>query len=96
MGTNIEVPCIDGGRAKVKIPAGTQHGKQLRLKDKGMPILRRASFGDLYIRIIPEIPVSLSKKQKELLEEFKQIENSKISPSIKSFIEKTKKFWKSS
>ena len=93
LGTNIEVPCIDGGKAKVKIPAGTQHGKQLRLKDKGMPILRRTSCGDLYIRIIPEIPVSLTKRQKELLEEFKEIENSKISPSIKSFFEKTKKFW---
>ena len=95
LGTAIEVPCINGSKVNVKIPAGTQHGKQLRLKDKGMPILRRSSFGDLYIRIIPEVPVSLSKAQKELLEEFKKLENSKTSPSIKSFIEKTKKFWSS-
>ena len=95
LGTTVEVPCINGSKVSVKIPAGTQHGKQLRLKDKGMPILRRNSFGDLYIRIIPEVPVSLSKAQKELLEEFKKLENSKTSPSIKSFIEKTKKFWSS-
>ena len=93
LGTAIEVPCINGSKVNVKIPAGTQHGKQLRLKDKGMPILRRSSFGDLYIRIIPEVPVSLSKRQRELLEEFKNLENTKLSPTIKSFLEKAKKFW---
>ena len=93
LGTAIEVPCINGSKVNVKIPAGTQHGKQLRLKDKGMPILRRSSFGDLYIRIIPEVPVSLSKRQRELLEEFKNLENTKLSPTIKSFFEKAKKFW---
>ena len=93
LGATIEVPCIDGSKVNVKIPAGTQHGKQLRLKDKGMPILRRSSLGDLYIRIIPEVPVSLSKRQKELLEEFKKIENIKLSPTIKNFFEKAKKFW---
>jgi molecular chaperone DnaJ len=93
LGTTIEVPCINGSKVNVKIPSGTQYGKQLRLKDKGMPILRRSSFGDLYIRIIPEVPVSLSKRQKELLEEFKELENIKLSPTIKSFFEKAKKFW---
>ena len=93
LGTTIEVPCINGSKVNVKIPAGTQYGKQLRLKDKGMPILRRSSFGDLYIRIIPEVPVSLSKRQKELLEEFKELEKIKLSPTIKSFFEKAKRFW---
>ena len=93
LGTSIEVPSISGSKINVKIPAGTQYGKQLRLKDKGMPILRRSSFGDLYIRIIPEVPISLSKRQKELLEEFKELENTKLSPTIKSFFEKAKKFW---
>jgi len=96
LGATIEVPCIDGSKVKVKIPAGTQYGKQLRLKEKGMPILRRNSYGDLYIRIIPEVPVSLTKRQKEILEEFKELENTKISPTIKSFFEKAKKFWSSS
>jgi len=93
LGTTIEVPCISGSKVNVKIPAGTQYGKQLRLKDKGMPILRRSSLGDLYIRIIPEVPISLSKKQKELLEEFKELEKIKLSPTIKNFFDKAKKFW---
>ena len=95
LGATIEVPCIDGSKVKIKIPNGTQYGKQLRLKEKGMPILRRNSYGDLYIRIIPEVPVSLTKRQKEILEEFKELENTKISPTIKSFFEKAKKFWSS-
>jgi molecular chaperone DnaJ len=93
LGTSVEVPSIDGGKSKIKIPAGTQHGKQFRLKGKGMPILRRNIFGDLYIRIITEVPISLTKKQKELLEEFKKLEDSKVSPVIKNFFEKAKKFW---
>ena len=93
LGATIEIPCVDGGKVNIKIPAGAQHGKQLRLKDKGMPILRKSSYGDLYIKIIPEVPASLSKKQKELLEKFKELENTKLSPTIKNFFEKTKKFW---
>ncbi len=93
LGTAIEVPLIDGGRSKIKIPPGTQHGKQLRLRNKGMPILKKSIFGDLYIRIITEVPVSLTRKQKELLEEFKKLEDSKSSPIIKGFFEKAKKFW---
>jgi molecular chaperone DnaJ len=93
LGTTVEVPSIDGGKSKIKIPAGTQHGKQFRLKGKGMPILRRSSNGDLYIRIITEVPVSLSKKQKEILEEFKKLEEAKPNPVIKNFFDKAKKFW---
>ena len=93
LGTTVEVPSIDGGRSKIKIPAGTQHGKQFRLKGKGMPVIRRSTLGDLYIRIITEVPVSLSKRQKEILEEFKKLEEAKPNPVIKSFFEKAKKFW---
>jgi len=93
LGTTVEVPSIDGGRSKIKIPAGTQHGKQFRLKGKGMPVLRRSIFGDLYIRIITEVPISLSKRQKEILEEFKKLEETKPNPMIKTFFEKAKKFW---
>ncbi len=94
LGTTVEVPSIDGGKTKIKIPSGTQSGKQLRLKGKGMPILRRNLLGDLYIRIITEVPTSLSKRQKELLTEFKTLEDTKSNPLIKSFFEKAKKFWK--
>ena len=93
-GTTVEVPTIDGGKSKVKIPAGTQNGKQFRLRDKGMPIMRSKGFGDLYIRAITEVPVSLTKEQKNLLEKFKELEDSKTNPTIKNFFEKAKKFWK--
>ena len=94
LGTTVEVPSIDGGKTKIKIPSGTQSGKQLRLKGKGMPILRRNISGDLYIRIVTEVPTSLTKRQKELLSEFKNLEDTKSNPLIKSFFEKARKFWK--
>ncbi len=95
LGTVVEVPTIGGGKAKVKIPTGTQTGKQFRLKDKGMPIMRSKEYGDLYIRIITEVPISLNKEQKELLEKFRTLENNKTTPNIRNFFEKAKNFWKS-
>ena len=95
LGTTVEVPTIDGEKAKVKIPAGTQNGKQFRLRGKGMPIIRDKDYGDLYIRAVTEVPVSLNKEQKNLLEQFKKLENTKTNPSIKNFFEKAKRFWKS-
>ena len=93
LGTEIEVPTIDGGKAKVKIPAGTQNGKQLRLKEKGMSNLRSENIGDLYLEINVIVPENLSKEQKKLLEEFKHIENSENTSEIKNFFNKAKKFW---
>ena len=95
LGANAEVPTIDGGRTKVKIPAGTQNGKQFRLKGKGMPMMRTKNYGDLYIRAITEVPVSLSKEQKNLLEQFKKLEDAKTNPIMKDFFKKAKRFWKS-
>mgnify|MGYP001251591556 FL=1 len=94
LGATVEVPTIDGGKAKVKIPSGTQNGKQFRLKGKGMPMMRNRNYGDLYIQAITEVPISLTKEQKKLLEEFKKLEDTKTTPSIKNFFEKAKKFWK--
>ena len=94
LGTVLEVPTIGGGKAKVKIPAGTQAGKQFRLRNKGMPIMRSRDYGDLYIRVITEVPNSLSKEQKELLEKFRTLENNKTTPNIRNFFEKAKNFWK--
>ena len=94
LGATIEVPTIDGGKAKVKIPAGTQNGKQFRLKEKGMPLMRNSGYGDLYIRALTEVPVSLTKEQKILLEKFKKLEDTKTNPIMKEFFEKAKKFWK--
>ena len=93
LGTTIEIPTIDGRKAKIKIPAGTQSGKQLRLKGKGMPYIRGSGYGDLYVQLNTEVLISLNKEQKELLEKFRQIENEKSNPSIKKFFEKAKNFW---
>ena len=94
LGTTIEIPIIDGGKAKIKIPDGTQNGKQFRLKGKGMPYMRGSGNGDLYVQINTEVPISLNKAQKELLEKFREIENEKSNPSIKKFFQKAKSFWK--
>ena len=94
LGTSIEIPTIDGGKAKIKIPQGTQSGKQFRLKSKGMPFMRGSGNGDLYVQVNTEVPISLNKEQKELLEKFREIENEKSNPSIKKFFQKAKSFWK--
>ncbi len=94
LGTSIEIPTIDGGKAKIKIPPGTQSGKQFRLRGKGMPYMRENGMGDLYIQVNTEVPISLNKEQKELLEKFREIENEKSNPSIKKFFQKAKSFWK--
>ena len=95
LGTTIEIPTIDGKKAKIKIPDGTQDGKQFRLKGKGMPFMRRGDYGDLYVQVKTEVPVYLNKEQKDLLERFRKIENEKSNPSIRKFFEKAKSFWKS-
>ncbi len=94
LGTTIEIPTIDGGKAKIKIPDGTQNGKQFRLRGKGMPYIRGSGNGDLYVQVNTEVPISLNKEQKELLEKFREIENEKSNPSIKKFFQKAKNFWK--
>jgi len=94
LGATVEVPTIDGGKAKVKIPAGTQNGKQFRLKGKGMPMMRNKNYGDLYIQAITEVPVSLTREQKSLLEQFKKLEDTKTNPIMKDFFEKAKRFWR--
>jgi molecular chaperone DnaJ len=94
LGAEIEVPTIDGGKSKVKIPEGTQSGKQFRLKGKGMPILRENDFGDLYLETNVIIPETLSKEQRELLLKFKSLEDPDNNSEIKNFFNKAKKFYK--
>ena len=93
IGNELEVPTLNG-KVKVKIPPGTQSGKQFRLKGKGMPYMRGSGNGDLYIQVNTEVPISLNREQKELLEKFREIENEKSNPSIKKFFQKAKNFWK--
>ncbi len=92
LGGEIEAPTLDGGRTKVKIPAGSQSGKQLRLKAKGMPQLRGGRYGDLYLELAVETPVNLTAKQKDLLRQFHE-ESPGNSPETEDFFTRVKNFW---
>ena len=94
MGGGIEVPTLDGGRAKVIIPEGTQPGRQFRLRGKGMPVLRSAQKGDLYVELAVETPVKLNRRQKELLREFEAESGSGTQPEAEGFLARLKDFWK--
>ncbi len=92
LGGEIEVPTIDGKKARVTIPEGAQNGKQFRLKSKGMPVLRSSQSGDMYIQVSVETPVNLTRRQKELMQEFdKEARNN--SPESEGFFAKAKAFW---
>jgi molecular chaperone DnaJ len=94
LGGSIEVPTLDGGRAKIAIPEGTQPGRQFRLRAKGMPVLRSNQKGDLYIEMAVETPVKLSKRQKELLREFESASAAGTHPEAETFMSRLKEFWK--
>ncbi|MBN8530508.1 MAG: molecular chaperone DnaJ [Alphaproteobacteria bacterium] len=93
LGGSIEVPTLDGSRAKITIPAGTQSADQFRLKSKGMPVLRSPGKGDIYIHVTVETPVNLSKKQRDLLKTFEESESDKNQPETEGFFSKVKEFW---
>ncbi len=94
LGGDFEAPTIEGKKAKVAIPAGTQSGRQFRLKGLGMPVLNSSRRGDLYIQVDVETPVNLTERQKELLREF-EAEARDNSPKSEGFFAKAKKFWES-
>ncbi|MVS99149.1 molecular chaperone DnaJ [Devosia marina] len=93
LGGEFEVPTLDNARAKVKVPAGTQPGQRVRLKGKGMPVLRSKDVGDLYVQLDIETPQNLSRKQRELLEEFARLETGETSPTSDGFFDKLKKMF---
>jgi molecular chaperone DnaJ len=92
LGGEVEVPTIDGGRSRVKVPAGAQTGKQMRLRAKGMPALRGGSAGDMFIELAIETPVNLTSRQKEILREFDKVDADN-NPESSSFFKKVKSFW---
>ena len=92
LGGEVEVPTIDGGRSRVKVPAGSQTGRQMRLRSKGMPALRGGGVGDMMIELAIETPVNLTTRQKELLREFDKIDADN-NPQGDSFFRKVKGFW---
>ncbi len=98
VGGEVEVPVIDGSRTRVKIPAGTQSGEQFRLRGKGFSILRSAARGDMYIQVAVETPRHLTKRQRELLEEFEQEATGHPtgSPESEGFFARMRAFFDSS
>ncbi|ODS01260.1 molecular chaperone DnaJ [Methyloceanibacter methanicus] len=93
LGGQIEVPTIDGGRSRVKIPEGSESGRQFRLKGKGMPVLRSKQQGDLYIQVEVETPKNLTRKQRDLLREFEAESNAQTSPESEGFFARVKEFF---
>lgn len=95
LGGAVDVPTIDGARAKVNVAAGTQTGQQFRLRSKGMSVLRSPARGDMYVEIVVETPVNLTKKQQELLREFEAAGGGKKShsPESEGFFAKVKELW---
>lgn len=93
LGGEFSVPTVDGGEAKVKLSEGTQSGKQFRIKDKGMPVLRSRDVGDLYIQAMVETPQNLTRRQRELLAEFDAESTQKTHPESAGFFDKIKDFF---
>ena len=93
LGGDCEVPSIDGSKAKVKVPAGTQTGRRFRLTGKGMPVLRSKQTGDMYVQVVVETPQNLSKKQRELLAEFNKLSSEETQPEAAGFLSRVKEFW---
>lgn len=90
LGGQIEVPTLDGTMSRVKVPEGTETGKQFRLKGKGMPMLRSTATGDLYIQVDVETPKNLTRKQRDLLEEFEKLSAKETSPASTGFFARMK------
>lgn len=95
LGGSIQIPTIDGGNEKetIKIPVGTQSGSEVKIKGRGMPVMRGAARGDLYITLNVETPTNLTKRQKELLEEFDAEDTGKSTPKTNAFWENIKKLF---
>ncbi|WP_116652437.1 molecular chaperone DnaJ [Pelagibacterium sediminicola] len=93
LGGDFEVPTVEGTRARVKVDPGTQPGNRVRLRGKGMPVLRSSQVGDLYVQLDVETPQKLSARQRELLEEFQAISNANTSPTSEGFFDKLKKMF---
>lgn len=94
LGGDIEIPTIDGGRARVSIPDGAQTGRKLRLRGKGMPTVRSSGqTGDLFVEMFVETPRNLTSRQKELLREFCECTGADCHPESEGFLGRIKRFW---
>ena len=86
LGGEFEVPTIDGGKARVKVPDGTQSGRRFRLQGKGMPVLRSKQTGDMYVQVVVETPQNLTKRQRELLDEFEKLSSKETQPEASGLL----------
>lgn len=95
LGGRVEVPGIDGERIEVAVPAGTQSGRQVRLRGKGMTELQGRNRGDLIVELVVETPVNLTKRQQELLREFEKAGKAAKGqhPESEGFFAKVKELW---
>jgi molecular chaperone DnaJ len=93
LGGSIEVPTISGERSKVKVPEGAQTGQQIHLRGKGMPVMRSREVGDMYIQIVVETPRNLTRRQRELLEEFERASSEDTNPDSNGFFARVKEFF---
>jgi molecular chaperone DnaJ len=93
LGGEFQVPTIDGGKTRVRVPEGGQTGKQFRLKGKGMPVLRTNRLGDMYIQINVETPMNLTRRQRELLEEFEKASSADTHPESTGFFARVRDFF---
>jgi molecular chaperone DnaJ len=93
LGGDVEIPTIDGGRSKIKIPDGSQSGRRMRLRGKGMSVLRQQGRGDMYVELAVETPKNLNARQRDLLKEFAEEGGDSVSPESQGFLDKAKKFW---
>jgi molecular chaperone DnaJ len=92
LGGELEVPTIDGGNTRVKVPEGTQSGRRFRIHGKGMPVLRSKQSGDMYVQVLVETPQKLTKRQRELLAEFERLSSKETQPESSGFFGKVKEF----
>ena len=90
LGGSIEIPTIDGTKAKLQIPEGAQNGDELRLKSKGMSVLNSGGRrGDMYVKISVETPIKLSGEERDLLQKLDRImQNKSSNPKSESFFKK--------
>jgi molecular chaperone DnaJ len=93
LGGDMEIPTIDGERAKVTIPPGAQSGRRFRIKGKGMTHLRSPARGDLHVELQVETPVNLTPKQRKLLEEFAKDCGAEAHPQTQGFFDTVKRFF---
>ena len=93
LGGDFEVPTIDGGKTRVKVPEGTQSGRRFRLQGKGMPVLRSKQTGDMYVQVLVETPQKLTKRQRDLLAEFEKLSSKETQPEADGFFAKVKDFF---